>query len=247
MSRRPVPPRSRAAASGGAAQGQARVGADRPAPRRGAARPAVATPSARPTDRTDRTSRARGPATTAPGRARAAGRQGRAARAAQSRDERPGRAGQLARLLSVRALVLSVVALVGFTMLFPTVRAYLGQRAELDALAAQVAHAEQVEADLQAELTRWDDPAYVAAQARDRLAYVRPGETSYRVIEDVVVEEQVLPDASAGGVVAGPALPAGGALRPWYATVWESIEVAGQAPVPTQDETDDQVGGPTGE
>lgn len=138
---------------------------------------------------------------------------------------------RLARLLSVRALVLSVVLLVAFTVLFPTVRAYLGQRAELDALAAEVAEAAQTEEDLAAELDRWDDDAYVAAQARERLRYVLPGETAYRVIDaDSVVEEPVA-DGAADGPVAGPAVPAGGAGTPWYATVWDSLEVAGSAEV----------------
>ena len=53
---------------------------------------------------------------------------------------------RVARLVSVRAMVLGVVLLAGFTLLFPTIRAYLGQRAELDALAAEVTGAEQVAA-----------------------------------------------------------------------------------------------------
>lgn len=137
----------------------------------------------------------------------------------------------LARLLSVRALVLGVVLLVGFTMLFPTLRAYLAQRAELDALAREVAAAEQHEDDLEAERARWDDPAYVEAQARDRLNYVHPDETSYRVIDPEIVVEVPL-EAATPGPVAGPALPTDGSVAPWYATVWESVQLAGAAAVP---------------
>ncbi|GEN79694.1 hypothetical protein N867_12935 [Actinotalea fermentans ATCC 43279 = JCM 9966 = DSM 3133] len=142
---------------------------------------------------------------------------------------------RLARVLSVRAIVLGVVLLAGFTLLFPTVRAYLGQRAELDALATQVAQAEADEQSLQRDLDRWEDPAYVAAQARERLSYVLPGETAYRVIDpEVVVEPEE--DPADPTSEAGPTLPVGGAVNPWYTTVWESLEVAGTAPVPAPED-----------
>lgn len=35
---------------------------------------------------------------------------------------------------------------------------------------------------LNAELARWDDPDYVRAQARERLGWVMPGDTGYRVV-----------------------------------------------------------------
>jgi len=136
----------------------------------------------------------------------------------------------VARLLSVRAMVLGVVLLAGFALLFPTVRAYLGQRAELDALAADVASSEQQAEELRAQLERWDDPAYVAAQARERFAYVMPGETSYQVIDpEVVVDELPADDAGEGN---GPTLPTGADLVPWYTSVWESVRIAGESAVP---------------
>ena len=135
----------------------------------------------------------------------------------------------------MRALVFGVVVLVGFSMLFPTVRAYLGQQAELTALAADVTAAERAEKEHRAELDRWGDPAYVAAQARERLSFVNPGETSYRVIDPEVVVEVPAVEGATDGPVTGPALPAGGVEVPWYATVWESVQVAGTSPVPEVD------------
>ncbi len=132
-------------------------------------------------------------------------------------------------MLSVRALALGVVLLVAFSVLLPTVRAYLGQRAELDALADEVAAMEQREDELQAELDRWEDDAYVAARARERLSFVLPGETAYRVIDPETVTEPPAADNEPGPFT-GPALPAGGALQPWYTTVWESVQIAGAAP-----------------
>ncbi len=153
----------------------------------------------------------------------------RRTRAAAQPESTPAR---LVRLLSVRALVLGVVVLAAFALLFPTVRAYLSQRAELDALRAQVAEAEEEERTLQHELDRWQDPAYVAAQARERLGYVLPGETAFRVIDpEVVVEESLEEDG--GAPTTGPTVPLDGAVNPWYATVWDSVLAAGEAEVPT--------------
>ena len=36
--------------------------------------------------------------------------------------------------------------------------------------------------DLQGQLSRWNDPAYVTAQARERLGWLVPGETGYTVV-----------------------------------------------------------------
>lgn len=139
--------------------------------------------------------------------------------------------------------MLGVVALIGFSLVFPTVQAWLGQRAELEALAAQVDEAEQTEHDLRAELDRWDDPAYVQAQARERLSYVMPGETSYRVIDpEVVVETEPDPTSAPG---TGPAVPSDAGVVPWYVTVWESVQVAGAADVADADGEGGSDGGTT--
>ncbi len=127
------------------------------------------------------------------------------------------------------------MVLVAFAVLFPTVRAYLAQRSELDRLATQVAEAERTESDLQAELDRWQDPAYVAAQARERLQFVLPGETSYRVIDPEVIVEAPEIEVTTDGSGTGPAVPLDAGQRPWYATVWQSVEEAGAAGIPDPD------------
>lgn len=148
---------------------------------------------------------------------------------------RPARQGastaSVARIVSVRSLVLGVVLLVAFSLVFPTLRAYLGQRAELDALAAEVETAELRQEQLAAELDRWGTDAYVAAQARERLSYVLPGETAYTVIDPEVVVEEPSVQSQVPGATTGTALPAGGSVAPWYATVWESVRLADQATV----------------
>jgi len=88
--------------------------------------------------------------------------------------------------LRVSWLLLVVVGLVvaGFVVLAPTVGLLLEQRRDIAAIEAQVA-AQQANVDaLQTEQARWDDPAYIEAEARDRLFFVYPGETSFVVLDD---------------------------------------------------------------
>jgi hypothetical protein len=115
---------------------------------------------------------------------------------------------------------------IAFVLVFPTLRQYLDQQVQLQQLRAEVAQAEARGEDLQAELDRWSDPAYVEAQARSRLAFVMPGERALRVADPEIVP----PDAATEDEAAGPV---GGETddptRPWYARVWDSVQVAGAA------------------
>ena len=131
--------------------------------------------------------------------------------------------------LTLLLLVLFVVGLLAFVLLFPTVRAYLAQRADNDRLVQHVAEARAQNEDLTAELDRWTDDAYVAAQARERLAFVLPGETAFRVVDPEIVPDPAAPIVDATG--SGPALVAAGTTTPWYTTIWESVQVAGAADV----------------
>ena len=125
------------------------------------------------------------------------------------------------RMFTVRAMVFSLVVLVAFVLVYPTLGSYLSARAEVEQLRAARDAALAENADLEADLKRWDDDAYIVAQARERLSFVMPGETAFRV-----VDPETVPDTPAD---VGGAVPetADGATRPWYATVWESVEIAG--------------------
>ena len=73
------------------------------------------------------------------------------------------------------------------------------------------------------DLARWDDNAFVIAQARERLAYVFPGETPYRVVDPELVEAA---KEEEGGAIHAPDTTV---TNPWYSTLWDSIEEAGGA------------------
>jgi cell division protein FtsB len=121
-----------------------------------------------------------------------------------------------------RALVLALVATVLLVSMAVPVRAWLAQRAQIADLRAQVnAAAEQVEA-LSVEKQRWEDPSFVAAQARDRLHFVLPGEVGY-----VAVGAQAQTGPAAEGATAG---------QPWYSALWEGLQQADDhASLPARD------------
>ena len=59
------------------------------------------------------------------------------------------------------------------------------QRSHISDLKAQIAAARgQTSTTLEREKQRWDDPAYVEAQARERFGYLMPGETAYSVLDE---------------------------------------------------------------
>lgn len=80
--------------------------------------------------------------------------------------------------------------------------------------------------ELNAELARWDDPNYVRAQARERLGWVVPGETGYRVLD---ADGQPV-----GARLEKPGVdPAAPAPKTWWERMRGSIEAADQpAPAP---------------
>ncbi len=120
-------------------------------------------------------------------------------------------------------MVLFLVILMGFIVLTPTLRAYVSQAEQQRTLAGQIEAAQERNAELQRTIDRWDDDAYVQSQARDRLGFVFPGETSYIVTDpETVTGEEVPVDTSQDGPVVVPQ------VGPWYVTVTDSIDVAGE-------------------
>jgi cell division protein FtsB len=118
--------------------------------------------------------------------------------------------------LTSRAAVLALVlAALVTTLAFP-VRQFIQQRAQLAALQHQVDARRQALASLQAEHDRWQDPAYVEAQARDRLHYVFPGETGYVVLSSKDVAQARHP------LLRQATAPS----DPWFDTLWQSVTAA---------------------
>jgi cell division protein FtsB len=120
--------------------------------------------------------------------------------------------------LTGRATALFVVlAMLAVAYTWP-VKEYLRQRSELAHLRAQTAATQARVEALQELRARWSDPAYVQAQARERLHFVLPGETAYVVLQ---------PNHPA----APPTLPKPTAqvLPAWYDQLWDSVQGADAA------------------
>src|SRR4028118_1252294 len=80
-----------------------------------------------------------------------------------------------------RFAVLALVLVVLIASYASSLRAWLQQRAELEAARDRITSGEAQVEQLTEQAERWRDPAYVEQQARERLAWVMPGEVGYTV------------------------------------------------------------------
>src|SRR3954463_8874876 len=84
--------------------------------------------------------------------------------------------------LTTRAAVLGLVLCALVVSAALPLREFLSQRADIRHLQQSQSAARARVAALEAQKARLEDPDYVAALARDRLHFVRPGEIAYVVL-----------------------------------------------------------------
>jgi hypothetical protein len=113
-----------------------------------------------------------------------------------------------------------------------SLRAWSEQQSRLADLRAEKAERAQRVAELEREVERWQDPAYVEAQARERFGWVMPGEVGYRVIG---VDGKIQGELSAPTDVPDPT------VTRWYNVLWGSVEAAGRQPGTTRTADPDKV------
>lgn len=112
---------------------------------------------------------------------------------------------------------------VAFVLISPTLSLYMRQQAEERALNEEMALTEARIEQLEAEIARWDDPAFVQAQARERLGYVLPGQQPYIVVDpEVVIGEEAQEEFERAQTSLPPEL-----RGPWYVEMWDSVQIAG--------------------
>jgi len=95
------------------------------------------------------------------------------------------------RISGLTVLVLALVIL-GVGILGPQINVLVEQRRDVADLEQLVREKEMAIDDLEKQRARWEDPAYIRAQARERLFYVMPGDISFIVISDVPIVERPL-------------------------------------------------------
>lgn len=126
--------------------------------------------------------------------------------------------------VSTRLVVVLTVAAILSVMLVPSLYQWWQQERELSQIKAQVAEQQQKNADMQRQLDLWNDPDYISTQARERLGYVRPGETQYTVVDPgPQYQDSALAAAAAS---TGPA-------RPWVQQLAILVGKADQPPTTT--------------
>jgi len=163
------------------------------------------------------------------------------AQAAENAAKRPSSVSFGGIEISMRILGLLLLGALLALLLVPSFMQLWSQERELAAIKAKV---QQTQADNDAkrqQLELWSNPQYIASQARERLGYVKPGETQYSVLDpgkDYQDQAQV-----AAAREAGPA-------RPWMQVLSMTVEEAdhptgniqtaqtgGNAPSPSQSAT----------
>ena len=133
--------------------------------------------------------------------------------------------------VTARAIALAVVLVILTISYATSLRIYFAQAHEVAATKAEIAERQERIRDLQGDLARWDDEAYVRTQARDRLGWVVPGETGYTVVG---ADGKPL---GGGAVITAETAPDEPAQDTWWSKLWGSVEAADQpAPVKTKAE-----------
>ncbi len=151
--------------------------------------------------------------------------------AAQQSEERLGLTARRAAILA------GVICVLTLTIAGP-VRTYFAQRTEMKQLAASESSLRAQIAELEDEKTKLADPAYIAAQARERLGFVMPGDIPYQV---------QLPPGSAPRPAANPQAEIARNTDPWYTSLWHTIADTPHGPpeaAPGSDAVIPDAGGP---
>jgi cell division protein FtsB len=128
--------------------------------------------------------------------------------------------------VTARAIALAVALLILTISYATSLRIYFAQAHEIASTKAEIAERQERIGELQGELARWGDEAYVRTQARDRLGWVVPGETGYTVVG---ADGKPL---GGGAKISAETAPDETVQDAWWSKLWGSVEAADRpAPV----------------
>ena len=130
--------------------------------------------------------------------------------------------------LTARAIALTVVLLILTISYASSLRIYFAQAHDIAATKTEIAERQQRIVELEGELAKWQDTEYVKTQARQRLGWVVPGETGYKVVD---AEGKPL---GGGAEITSEVVAVAEPGDAWWAKLWGSVAAADQpAPAPT--------------
>ncbi|BDZ49631.1 hypothetical protein GCM10025867_18720 [Frondihabitans sucicola] len=97
------------------------------------------------------------------------------------------------------SLLMLVIIVLFVVILAPSLRTLIQQQQQISSLQSAVDKQKSDVNALKDDVARWNDPAYIEAQARDRLLYVYPGEYSYLVMN--ADKASTTPTTSSGAAI----------------------------------------------
>ncbi|MDM4762770.1 septum formation initiator family protein [Galbitalea sp. SE-J8] len=133
------------------------------------------------------------------------------------------------RHIRVSGLAFTVLALIvlSIVVLAPGLRTLVAQRQQIAALEHDVAAGKDALDELDDQIARWDDPAYIEAQARSRIYYAYPGEKVYLLLD---------PGDGTGSPTTDAGAPISDEIQStrvdWMASVLSSLATAGTTDAP---------------
>lgn len=132
------------------------------------------------------------------------------------------------RGVTARFVAISVVIFIIALTIAPPAQRYFTQRAQINAVEAEIQVRQERLEQAQIELQKWRDPNYVKSQARERLHFVLPGERQY-----IVVGIETTESAAEKKKTAVATKHFGSA--PWYTKLISSIQqVAAKSGAPSE-------------
>lgn len=121
------------------------------------------------------------------------------------------------RGVTARFIAISVVIFIIAVTIAPPAQRYFTQRAQINAIEAEIENRKARLTEAEIELQKWRDPNYVKSQARERLHFVLPGERQYIVL-GVETEESALENGKT------PVATKQFGSAPWYTKLISSIQ-----------------------
>lgn len=157
------------------------------------------------------------------------GKSGKVGKPGKATARKKNSAGPIAFFVSLFIVALGTIQLVS------TFHTYALNLAELNGLKREEASLVAKKQELENDIKRWDDKAYVTAQARERLGFVFPGETAVHVLhpEAVTGDEDSESDSSSSSESNKKVLP-------WYSELAYSFKKADE---PVSQSKNDSSGG----
>ena len=121
------------------------------------------------------------------------------------------------RAVTGRAIVLATVIVLLLVLLASPLNRYFQSRTDMSKAASQLDQDNAALARLKAEQKQWGDPGYIQQQARLRLQYAMPGDTTYVVIDKGAQNDIVKTTTTTTSTAPSPG---------WNTKLWQSVSRA---------------------